>query len=73
VLLQDNAASPHGTKRSRNDVDTSHRLAPTPNSTLSDGVARASIGPQGSADGMGVIVFGDEEDRAYFGMCSTAS
>jgi hypothetical protein len=40
---------------------------------LSDGVARASIGPQGSADGMGVLVFGDEEDRAYFGVYWTAS
>ncbi|KAL3446049.1 fungal-specific transcription factor domain-containing protein [Aspergillus insuetus] len=73
VLLQESAASPHGTKRSRSDVDASHRLAPTPNSTLSDGVARASIGPQGSADGMGVLVFGDEEDRAYFGPSSNIS
>ncbi|KAJ0420236.1 fungal-specific transcription factor domain-containing protein [Aspergillus carlsbadensis] len=73
TLLQDNASSPRGTKRSHNDVEATHRAVPTPNSTLSEGVARASIGPQGSADGMGVLVFGDEEDRAYFGPSSNIS
>ncbi|CEL11170.1 hypothetical protein ASPCAL14275 [Aspergillus calidoustus] len=72
-LLRENSSSPRGTKRSHSDVESTHRTVPTPNSTLSDGVTRASIGHQGSADGMGVLVFGDEEDRAYFGPSSNIS
>ncbi|KAL3461942.1 fungal-specific transcription factor domain-containing protein [Aspergillus heterothallicus] len=70
-LLRERPSS-HGLKRPHSDVDTRDRGVPTPNSSLG-GDGSGSIVSHDPTDGMGVLVFGDEEDRTYFGPSSNIS
>ncbi|KAL2835446.1 fungal-specific transcription factor domain-containing protein [Aspergillus pseudoustus] len=71
-LLRDSPSDGRGFKRPRSDVDLRDRHVPTPSSSLA-GDGSASIVSQDPTDGMGVLVFGNEEDRAYFGSSSNIS
>ncbi|KAL4863687.1 fungal-specific transcription factor domain-containing protein [Aspergillus spectabilis] len=71
-LFPHSPSNGHSSKRSRNDVDTPqglHSLTPNLTSTA-DGPLTGSIGSDDPTDGMGHFVFGDKEDRAYFGPSS---
>ncbi|KAL2833911.1 fungal-specific transcription factor domain-containing protein [Aspergillus cavernicola] len=72
-LFPHSPSNGRSSKRPQNDVDTPqddlHSLTPNLTST-GDGSLTGWIGSDDPTDGMGHFVFGDEEDRAYFGPSS---
>jgi hypothetical protein len=71
-LLRDGTPNARSAKRSKIEVDTIlDRSAVTPAlPSVHDGPTMHSSGPDDPTDGMGHFVFGNEEDRAYFGTIS---